>query len=257
MTRNWLRQLQSLRSLKICSWSAGNLEEPHCAFPVQVEDLTTRRADGLGPVQKPGGSRPKKNWFFSLCLKAGKDLCLSSAVRQEEFPLTQTFCSVAKFCRLFATPWTAACRLSCPSPPPGVYSDSCPLNWWCHPTISPSVVPFSSSCQSFPASGCFPMSCLFASRGRSIGPSALASVFPMNIQGEFPLGLTGFISLQSEGLSRVYSSITIQRHQFFNAQVSLLSNSHICTWLLETTTLTVCTFVGKVVVSNSQSCGFQ
>ena len=91
------------------------------------------------------------------------------------------------------------------------------------------------------------MSCLFASRGRSIGPSALASVFPMNIQGEFPLGLTGFISLQSEGLSRVYSSITIQRHQFFNAQVSLLPNSHICTWLLETTTLTVCTFVGKVM----------
>ena len=91
------------------------------------------------------------------------------------------------------------------------------------------------------------MSCLFASSGKSIRPSASASVFPMNIQGEFPLGLTGLISLQSKGLSRVYSSITIPRHQFFSAQVSLLSNSHIYTWLLETTILTIWIFVRKVM----------
>ena len=91
------------------------------------------------------------------------------------------------------------------------------------------------------------MICLFTSSGKSIGPSPSASVFTMNIQVEFPLGLTDLISLQSKGLSRVYSSITIQRHQFFSVQVSLLSSSHICTWLLETTTLTIWTFVGKVM----------
>ena len=115
-------------------------------------------------------------------------------------------------------------RLPCPSPPPEVYSNSCPLNWWCQPTISFAVIPFSSCCQSFPAWGSFPMICLFISSGKSIGPSPSASVFTMNIQVEFPLGLTDLISLQSKGLSRVYSSITIQRHQFFSVQVSLLSN---------------------------------
>ena len=124
-------------------------------------------------------------------------------------------------------------RLPCPSPPPGVYSNSCPLNWWCQPIISSSVVPFSSCCQSFPASGYFLMSRLFGSSGKSIGPSASASVFPMNIQGEFPLGFTGWISLQSKGLSKVFSNTTVQKHQFFSAQPSLWSNSHIHTWLLE------------------------
>ena len=128
--------------------------------------------------------------------------------------------------------WTAALK-HCPSPAPRVYSNSCPLSWWCHPTISSSIVPFSSCLQSFPASGSFPVSQFFSSGGQSIGVSASASVLPMNIHNWFPLGLTGLISLQSKGLSRVFSNTTVQKHQFFGAQLSLWSNSHIYTWLLE------------------------
>ena len=175
-------------------------------------------------------------------------------------------------------------RPPCPSPIPGVYSNSCPLSQWCHPTISSSVIPF-FYLQSFPASGSFPMSWLFASGsqsirasasvlpmniqgwfllglthfisllskglsrvfssttvkkhqfftsgGQSTRASALASVIPMSIQDWFPLGLTGWISLQSKGLSRVFSNTTVQKHQFFGIQPSLWSNSHIHTWLLE------------------------
>ena len=110
-------------------------------------------------------------------------------------------------------------RLPCPSPTPRVYSNSCPLSWWCHPTISSSVVPF-SCLQSFPASGSFPMSQFFASGGQSIRASSSASVFPMNIQGWFPLGWTGWISLQSKGLSRVFFNTTVQKHRFFGDQLS-------------------------------------
>ena len=121
-------------------------------------------------------------------------------------------------------------RLPCPSPSPRVCSNSCPLRQWCHPTISSSVIPFSRF-QSFPASGSFLMSQLFTSGGQSIGASA--SVLPMNIQDWFPLGFTGLISLLSKRLSRVFSSITVQKHQFFSAQPSLWFHSHIHTWLLE------------------------
>ena len=124
-------------------------------------------------------------------------------------------------------------RLPCPSPTPGVYPNSCPLSWWCHPTVSSSIVPFSSCPQSFPASGAFPVSRLFTSGGQSIGALALASVLPMNIEDWLPLGLTDLISLPSKGLSRVFSNTMVQRHQFFGAQLSLESNSHIHTWLLE------------------------
>ena len=106
-------------------------------------------------------------------------------------------------------------RLPCLSPTPRACSNSCPLSQWCHPTISSSVVPFSSCPQSFPASGPFIMSQLFASGGQSIGTSASASVLPTNIQDRLPLGLTGLISLQSKGLSRVFSNTTVQKHQFF------------------------------------------
>ena len=123
-------------------------------------------------------------------------------------------------------------RPPCPSPTPGLYSNSCPLSHWCHPTISCSVVPFSSRLQSFPASGSFHMSEFFASSGQSIGVSASASVLPMNIQDWFPLGWTGWISLQSKGLLRVFSNTTVQKHQFIDSQLSLYSNSHIHTWLL-------------------------
>ena len=124
-------------------------------------------------------------------------------------------------------------RLPCPSLSPGVSSNSCPLSRWYHPTISSSVIPFSSWLQCFPASGSFPISQLFASGGQSIGASASASVLPVDIQSWFPLGLTGLITLLSKGLSRVLSSITVWKHQFFGPQPSLWSNSHIHTWLLE------------------------
>ena len=112
-------------------------------------------------------------------------------------------------------------RPSCPSPTPRVYPNSCPLSWWCHPTISSSVIPFSSCPQSFPASGSFQMSQLFAWGGQSTGVSASTSVLPMNIQDWSPLRWTGWISLQSKGLSRVFSNTTVQKHQFFGAQLSL------------------------------------
>ena len=124
-------------------------------------------------------------------------------------------------------------RLPCPSPSPRICSNSCPLSWWCHPTISSSVILSSSCLQPFPASESFLMSQLFASGSQSIGASALASVLPMNTQGWFHLGLTDLISLLSKGLSRVFSSTTVWRHQFFDTQPFLLSSFHICTWVLE------------------------
>ena len=124
-------------------------------------------------------------------------------------------------------------RPPCPSPTPRACSNSCPSSRWCHPTISSSVVPFPSCLQSFSASGSFQMSQFFSSGGQSIGASASASVLPINIRDWFPLGLTGLISLQSKGLSRVFSKTTAQKHQFFSAQLSLWFNSHICTWPLE------------------------
>ena len=124
-------------------------------------------------------------------------------------------------------------RPPCPSPTPRVYSNSSPLSQWCHPTISSSVVPFSSCLQSFSASGSFQMSQLFTSGGQRFGVSASTSVLPMNIQDWFHLGWTGWISLKSKGLSRVFSNTTVQKHQFLGAQLSLWSNSHLYTWPLE------------------------
>ena len=112
-------------------------------------------------------------------------------------------------------------RLPWPSPTPRVYSNSCPLSWWCHPTISSSVIPFSSCLQFFPASGTFPMNQLFTSVGHSIGVSVSASVFPMNIQDWFLFRGTGWISLLSNGRSRVFSNNTVQKRQFFGAQLCL------------------------------------
>ena len=160
-------------------------------------------------------------------------------------------------------------RPPCPSPTPGVHANPCPLSQWCHPTISSTVFPFSSCPQSFPASGSFPMSQLFASGGQNIGVSATASVLPMNTQDWSPLGWTGWISLQSKGPARVFSNTTVQKHQFFSTHLSLWSASHIHTWLLEKTiALTRRTFVGRVMslqmalfdsllwLSNSPSCMF-
>ena len=124
-------------------------------------------------------------------------------------------------------------RPPCSSPTPGVHSNSCPSSHWCHPATSASVVLFSSCPQSLPASESFPMSQLFASGGQSTGVSALASFLPKKSQGWSPLGWTGCISLHSKGLSRVFSNTTVQKHQFFGAQPSSLSNSHIHTSPLE------------------------
>ena len=121
-------------------------------------------------------------------------------------------------------------RPPCPSPTPGIYSNSYPLSWQCHPTIASSVIPLSSCLQSFPASGSFQMSQLFASGGQSIGVSASTSVLPINIQNWFPLGWTGWIFLQSKGLSKVFSNTTVQKYQFFSAQRPLESNSHLHTY---------------------------
>ena len=122
-------------------------------------------------------------------------------------------------------------RLPCTLLSPGVCSNSCPLSQLCHPNISSSVIPFTSCLQYFPASGSFPMTWLFASGGQRIGASVSASVLSMSSQSWLPLGLTGFISLQSKGLSRVFSNTTVQKHQFFSIHHSLQSNSHIHTWL--------------------------
>ena len=125
-----------------------------------------------------------------------------------------TFSSVAQSCPTLCDPMNCSTpRPPCPSPTPEVYSDSCPLSRWCHPAISSSVVPFSSCPQSLPASGSFPMSQLLAWSGQSIGVSALASVFPMNTQDWSPVEWTGWISLQSKGLSRVFSNTTVQKHE--------------------------------------------
>ena len=134
-------------------------------------------------------------------------------------------------------------RLPCASPTPRVYSNSCPLSRWCHPTISSSVIPFSSCLQSFPASGSFPKSQFFSLGGQRIGVSASASVLPMNIHDWFPLGWTGWISLQSKGFSRVYSNNTVLQHSaFFMVQLSQLYMT-----IGKTIALTRWKFVGKVI----------
>ena len=120
-----------------------------------------------------------------------------------------------------------------PSPTPGVHTYPCPLSWWCHPTISSSVIPFSSCPPSFQTSGSFQMRQLFTSDGQSIGVLASASVLPVNIQDWFSLGWTGWVSLKSKEHSRVFSNTTVQKHQLFRAQLSLYPNSHNHTWPLE------------------------
>ena len=135
--------------------------------------------------------------------------------------------------RLFATPWIAARQASLSVTNSRSSLKLIPLSQWCHQTTSSSVIPFYFCLQPFPASGYFSKSPFFASCGQSTGVSASASVLPMNIQDWFPLGWIGWVSLQSKGLSRVFSNTTVQTHQLFSAQHSLWSNSHIHTWLLK------------------------
>ena len=151
---------------------------------------------------------------------------------QSEMPQFSSVQSLSRV-RLFATPWIAACRASLSITNFRSSSDSRPLSQWCHSAISSSVVPFSSCPQSLPASESFPMSQLFPWGGQSTGVSALASFLPKNTQDWSPLEWTGWISLQSKGLSRVFSNTTVQKHQFFGAQPSSQSNSHVHTWPLK------------------------
>ena len=133
------------------------------------------------------------------------------------------FSSIAQSCLTLQSHGLQHARLPCPSPILGPCSNSCPLSWWCHPTISSSVVPFTSHLQSFPGSGSFPVSQSFTSSSQSIGVSVSASVLPMNIQDWFLFGLTGWISLKSKGLSRFFSNTIVQKHQFFSTQLFLWS----------------------------------
>ena len=153
---------------------------------------------------------------FSIFLTSGKYLVMSFLVPIQSVESSHSVMSDSLLPHVLQH-----ARPPCPSRTPGAYSNSYPSSWWCHPTISSAVVPFSSCLQSFPASGSFPMNWFFPSGGQSIGPSASASVLPMNIQDWFPLGWTGWISLQSKGLSRVFSNTTVQKHQFFSTQLSL------------------------------------
>ena len=167
---------------------------------------------------------------------------LSGSAKGPESQDYQFSCSVVsdslRPCRL------QPARLPCPSPTPRAYSNACPSSWWCHPTISSSAFLFSSHPQSFPAPGTFPVSQFFTSGGQSIGVSASASVLPVNIQDWSPSGWTGWIYLQSKGHSRVSFNTTVQKHQFFSAQLSLWSNSQTTG---NTIALTRWTFVGKVI----------
>ena len=188
---------------------------------------------------------PQRNMNVRLCygelFMRGKYLFLDS---QNNLSSVQLVSCV----QLFVTYGLQPVRPPCPSPTLGVHSNSCPFSVWHHPTISSSVIPFSSCLQSFPASGSFQISQLFALGGQSIGVSASASVFPMNIQDLFPLGWTGLISLQSKGLSRVLFNTTVQKHQFFGAQLSLWSNSHNSYMTTgKAIALNIWTFAGKVV----------
>ena len=161
------------------------------------------------------GTRPQAQGFLEPP-EAGAELCPHLHLR---LLASRACCSVTQSCPSLRPHGLQHARLPCPSPSPRACSNSCPLSWWCHPTISSSASSFSFCLQSFPASGSFPMSQLFTSDGQSIGASASVSVLPMNIQGWHPLGLTGLISLLSKGLSRVFSNTTVQEHQFFGAQL--------------------------------------
>ena len=147
------------------------------------------------------------------------DCCLVSLTDLSHFPSVQFSRSVMSDSLRPRGPQHT--RTPCPSPTRGIYSNSCPLSQWCHPAISSSIVPFSSCLQSFPTSGSFQMIQFFPSGSQSIGVSASASVLPMNIQDWLPLGWTGWISLQSKGLSRVFPNTTVQKHQFFSSQLFL------------------------------------
>ena len=231
-------------------------------MPLGIRDLSSCTRDGTVPPALEGklkttGPPGKSLQVCFLCLWAcvcyvNKFICIISlASIYKGYHMIFVFLCNFNGCLVFTNMNRASVQFSCsvvsdslqpcglqharppyPSPSPGACSNSCPSQW-CHPTISSAVIPFSSSLQTFPASTLFQMSQFFTSGGQSTGVSASASDLPVNIQDWFPLGWNGWISLQSKGLPRVFSNTTVQKHQFFRAQLSLYSNSHTHTWLLE------------------------
>ena len=187
-----------------------------------------RKPNRRGPERLQVSKHVVVMWGWCPWRERGlRTLCTYFAIRISSVWLllhSHQFSSVQSLSRvqLFETQGLQHARPPCPSPTPGLYSNSCPLSRWCHPNISSSVIPYSSCPQSLPASGSFPMSQLLASGGQSIGVSASASVLPVNTQDWSPLGWTGCISLKSKGLSRVFSNTTVQKHQFFGTQLKLL-----------------------------------
>ena len=180
-------------------------------------------------TEEPGGLQSKLNTTEQLTLSLFHTIVIYVAGRITVLSLLFSHSVVSNSLWPYGLQHT---KFPCPSPSPGAHSDSIPLCWWCHPTISFSVTLFSSCLQSFPASGSFLNSQLSASGGQSFGASTSASILPLKIQDWFPLRLTGLSSLQSKGLSRVFFNTTVQKHQFFSTQLSLWSNSHIHMWQL-------------------------
>ena len=223
-----LTPFEEMDYLSGCLMSSGSIQKLFCgiysAFKCSFDEFVGEKVVSLSyssAILGPPTGRFFTNWAITEILKIHT---FSSASVQFSHSV------VSDSLRPHALQHT---RLPCPSPTPGGCSNSCASNQWCHPTISSSVIPFSSCLQSFPASGSFPMNQFFTSGGQSIGVSVSVPVIPMNIQDWFPLGWTSWISFQSKGLSRVFSNTTVQKHQFFSAQLSLWSNSHIHTWPLE------------------------
>ena len=205
--------------MHVCRARRRRLSDEGSDFTLQVQALEARM------ICHVGGRVLSK--IRSSQLSASQKRRLGCLSRFWHWLMCCCCCSVAQSCpALFDRPQGLQhSRLPCPSLSPRVCSNSCPLSQWCHPTISSSVAPFSSCPQCFPASGSFPVSQLFVSSGQSIEVSVSASVLPMKIQDWFPLGWTGLLSLQFKGLSRVFSSTTVQKHEFFDIQPSLWSNS--------------------------------
>ena len=231
----WLNTCASVRPLHLMgisqTWAEGEPTGLHVHTPAYTEQKDTSLAS-WGSLSIGGNLR----WF-----KARED---------QDSPSPFFGLSSVQFLsrvRLFATPWTTACQHPCPSPAPRACSNSCPLSCWCHPTISSSVIPFSSHLQSFPVSGSFQMSQFFASGGQSIGVSASASVLPMNIQDWSPLWWTGWISLQSKGLSRVFQHHSSKASILWHSAFFIVQLSHPYMTTGKTIALTRWTFVDKVM----------
>ena len=216
-----------------------------CRFNPWIKKIPWSRAWQPTPVFLPGESHRQRNlgsvdseswtwlkWLSTHPAHSRDHFKTSTHFKCFNLKALQ-FSSVTQSCPTLQPHGLKHARPPCPSPTPRVYSNSFPLSRWCHPTISSSVIPFTSCLQSFPAPESFQMSQFFTSAGQIIGAAAPTSVLPMNIQDWFPLGWTGWTSLQSKGLSRVFFNITVQKHQFFSTQLSLKSKSHIHTWLLE------------------------